>query len=222
MDKVQAVILSTNPLMRFFGWFILEVQTMGVEGSNHRTAVPLARRSEVLALAQRIRPLALPETFERVSTLTIRRAVVRFSVVLALLVGTAGLVGGLFVERLFWHGAYWGALAWPLVPLYAYLRYRNMGYAFSEEGLLVRRGVLRQRIWLLPTEKQQVFYTTASLFQRRLDLKTLYLDTAGASGLASPEVVDLPAGEADRRLRQLYARFRDHFDAAPPPAPADG
>ena len=213
LEKMQAVILRTNPLMRLFDWFVLEVQTMGVEGSNHRTVVPFARRGEVVALAQRIRPLQLPEAFAPVSKLTIRRGAVRGTLLLAALVGAAGLLGGLIVERLFWHGAYWVLLAWPLVLAYAYLRYRRLGYALTGEGLLVQRGVLRQRTWLLPTQKQQVFYTTASIFQRRLGLKTLYLDTAGAGGLATPEVVDLPAAEADQRLRQLYARFKTHYSS---------
>lgn len=211
LEKVQAVVLRTNPLMRAFDWFILEVQTMGVEGSNHRTVVPFARRAEVLKLAQRIRPLNLPETFEPVSRLTIRRSTVRGTVLLAALVGIVGMLGGLFVSGLFWHGAYWIALAWPLVPVWAFARYRRLGYALSSEGLLVQRGVFRQRTWLLPTGRQQVFYTTASLFQRRLGLKTLYLDTAGASGLAAPEVVDLPSAEADARLRELYDRFHTFF-----------
>jgi len=218
LEKVQAVVLRTNPLMRAFDWFILEVQTMGVEGSNHRTVVPFARHAEVVRLARRIRPLRLPEAFEPVSRLTIRRSTVRGTIMLAAAVGTLGLVGGLFTRGLFWHGAYWLALAWPLVPAWALARYRRLGYAFSPGGLLVRRGVLRQRTWLLPTERQQVFYTTASVFQRRLGLKTLYLDTAGASGLAAPEVVDLPASEADARLRELYDRFCAHFSENGRPA----
>jgi len=214
LAKVQAVLLRTNPLMRLFGWFALKVQTMGVEGTNQQTVVPFARRGEVLALAQRIRPLDVPEAFSSVSRLTIRRATIRYTWALAALVVTAGFLGGWLLAgtSLFWHGAYWGLLAWPLAPGWAWLRYRCMGYALTGEGLLVQRGVLRQRTWLLPTDRQQVFYATASLFQRRLGLKTLYLDTAGASGgTAAPEVIDLPAGEADHRLRQLYDRFQKHF-----------
>ena len=213
LAKVQAVVLRTNPLMRAFGWFTLKVQTMGVEGSNQQTVVPFARRGEVLALAQRIRPLDVPEALEPVSRLTIRRATIRYSWALAALVAAVGFLGGWLLTgtSVFWHGAYWGLLAWPLAPVWAWLRYRCMGYALTSEGLLVQRGVLRQRTWLLPTDRQQVFYATASLFQRRLGLKTLYLDTAGASSAAAPEVIDLPAAEADHRLRQLYDRFQTHF-----------
>jgi putative membrane protein len=186
---------------------------MGVEGSNQQTVVPFARRGEVLALAERIRPLDVPEALEPVSRLTIRRATIRYSWALAALVAAVGFLGGWLLTgtSVFWHGAYWGLLAWPLAPVWAWLRYRCMGYALTSEGLLVQRGVLRQRTWLLPTDRQQVFYATASLFQRRLGLKTLYLDTAGASSAAAPEVIDLPAAEADHRLRQLYDRFQTHF-----------
>lgn len=210
LQKVQALILRTNPLMHQFGWYTLEVQTIGldVEEQGHRVVVPFAQKSEILDLAQRIRPFELPEKFAPVSMLTIRRHVVRYAV---------GLVALVVIAAYFWPSSWWApgnvAFPWwmlstlPLLLGYAVLHYRHHGYRLRDDGFYVRRGVFKQYIWIIPTEKFHVFYTTASIFQRRLALKTLFIDTAGAATFAYPDVIDLPAREADRTLHRVYEQF---------------
>jgi putative membrane protein len=85
----------------------------------------------------------------------------------------------------------------------------------------VRRGVFRHYIWMIPVEKFHVFYTTASIFQRRLGLKSLFVDTAGAAAFAYPEVVDVRAEPADRGLADLYDQFRTLYDQRLRAATAD-
>lgn len=211
LEKVQALILRTSPLMRYFGFYRLELQTMGVdaEEQGYQVAVPFAKKDEVLQMAHHIRPVELPEAFASVSPLTIRRAFIRYTVVLLIAV---------LPVAYFWQDALWGLLALPLIGLYAFLRYKNLGYALPEDDFFfVCSGVVKHYIWALPTEKQQVFYTSASPFQRRLGLKSLYVDTAGAAGFAYPEVVDLPASEAEGLLERLYARFQVYFSGEKAP-----
>jgi putative membrane protein len=202
LDKVQTLIVRTNPVMRAFGWYALEVQTVGVdvEEQGHRVVVPFARRSTVLEMAQRIRSFALPDDFEPVSPVTIRRIFLRYTA------AWSAVVSG--VAYFAWSPAWWGLAAAPLILLYAYLHYREHGYAVQEDGFFVRRGVFVHYLWIIPTEKHHVFYTTASVFQRRLALKTLYVDTAGAAAFSYPEVIDLPAEEADAQLHRLKERFQ--------------
>ena len=211
LKKVQALILRTNPLMRAFGWYELEVQTVGmnVDEQGHRVVAPFAQYEDILALAGRIRSFDLPETFGNVSPITIRRRFFRYTVALA-----AVLLPSVY----FWPAGWWtlGGLALPwwglfLVPFllgWAVLQYRNHDYAVQDDGLYIRRGVLSHYLWIIPTEKHHVFHTAATIFQRRLNLKTLFVDTAGAATFAYPEVIDLPAEEADAQLNQLYGRFQ--------------
>lgn len=211
LGKVQTLIVRTNPLMRWFGWYTLEVQTVGVDvdEQGHRTIVPFAQHGRVMELARRVRSFDLPDTFHSVSPLTVRRAAVRYTFgVLALVVPAA----------YFWPADWWmpggyaapwyGLLLLPLLYGFGYLQYRFHGYDVRDEGFYVRRGVFSQYLWIMPTEKHHVFYTAASVFQRRLKLSTLFVDTAGAAAFAYPEVVDLPAPEAQSRLQQLERRFR--------------
>ena len=211
LKKVQALILRTNPFMRAFGWYELEVQTVGmnVDEQGHRVIAPFAQYDDILALARRVRSFELPEAFGSVSRLTIRRRFFRYSLALSALL----LPGVYFWPAGWWHPAgaalpWWGFLLVPLLLGWALLQYQNHGYAVRDDGLYIRRGVLSHYLWILPTEKFHAFHATATLFQRRLDLKTLFVDTAGAATFAYPEVIDLPAAEADAQLDRLYRRFQ--------------
>lgn len=211
LKKVQALILKTNPLMRAFGWFELEVQTVGVNVNEqgHRVIVPFAQYEDVLRTAHRVRDFELPGSFTSVSPLTIRRRFVRYSMTLTAFAGLAAYFWP--ADWLHPSGAalpWWALTLIPFLGVWAYLQYRHHDYEVSEDGFYVRRGVLSQILWIIPTEKHHVFTSTASLFQRRLGLASLYVDTAGASARAYPEVIDLPADAAGTHRRGLYDRFR--------------
>ena len=211
LDKVQTLILRTNPLMRAFGWYELKVQTIGinVEEQGHRVIAPFAGGDRLLELARRVRTFELPDSFANVSPLTIRRRFFRYTAVL-----TALLLPTVYFWPVGW--PYLGGVALPwwgfgLVPLilgWALLQYRNHEYAASEDGFYIRRGVVSHYLWIVPVEKFHVFHATASIFQRRLGLKTLFVDTAGAATFAYPEVIDAPADEADAQFNTLYQRFK--------------
>ncbi|WP_103030313.1 PH domain-containing protein [Salinibacter altiplanensis] len=214
LDKVQALILRTNPFMRAFGWYELKVQTVGldVEEQGHRVIAPFAGAERILELARRVRSVELPESFAHVSRLTIRRRFIRYTAVWsALLLPTVYFwpadwlhLGGVALP-------WWGFGLVPFILAWAVLQYRNHTYAAGEDGFYIRRGVLSHYLWILPVEKFHVFHATASIFQRRLGLKTLFVDTAGAATFAYPEVIDVPAGEADAQFSALYRRFRQLY-----------
>lgn len=204
LKRVQSLILRTNPLMRLFGWYRLELQTIGydVEKQGYQVAVPFARLDEILALAPHIRPFTLPESFECVSPVSIRRTVVRYFMVFAVL---------LAAPVYFWQEALWGLLL--LAPLFglAVLQYRNHGYATDNNTVYIKRGVFQHYVWVVPADRFQVFYTHDTFFQRRLGLRSIVIDTAGAGTFRFPYIVDLAAGTAEQFTATLYTRFQSHF-----------
>ncbi|MFQ5571486.1 MAG: PH domain-containing protein, partial [Rhodothermales bacterium] len=204
LKKVQSLILRTNPLMRRFGWYRLELQTMGydVEKQGYQVAAPFAKKSDILRLAPHIRSFSPPQTFTPVSRLTIRRAFIRYSVVLLV---------GLLPLSYFWPQALWGLLVLPLLLYLAVLRYRNHGYTLSDDILYIKRGVIQHYLWVVPLDKFQVFYTSSSFFQRRLGLRSLVVDTAGAGSFHYPKIVDVVSETADPFMLHLYQRFQAHF-----------
>jgi len=211
LKKVQALILRTNPFMRAFGWYELEVQTVGmnVDEQGHRVLAPFAQYEDILALAKRVRTFELPDAFGAVSPITIRRRFFRYTMALSALL----LPAIYFWPVDWWHPGgtalpWWGFALVPLVLGWAVLQYRNHDYAIRDDGFYIRRGVLSHYLWIISVEKFHVFHATATVFQRRLGLKTLFVDTAGAATFAYPEVIDLPAAEADAQLDRLYRRFK--------------
>ena len=213
LKKVQTLILRTNPIMRFFGWYALEVQTVGlnVEEQGHRVVVPFARKAEILPIAQRISAFSLPDTFSSVSPLTIRRHFVRYTVVLVTLTAIASYLATWVDGVIAWQDVWWALTLTPLILGYAILHYWHHDYAVSDDGFYVRRGVVRQYLWIIPTEKFHVFYRKASLFQRRLGLESLFVDTAGAAAFAYPEVIDVPKEAARATDQQLYEQFQSLY-----------
>lgn len=218
LRKVQALILRSNPLMRRFGWYRLELQTMGadVREQGHQVAVPFAQREDILEIAPHIRSFTLPSTFTPVSRLHIRRSFVRYALLLVLVVAPLAY---------FWRIALWGFLLFPVLLGLAYLQWRLHGYALDDDMLYIRRGVLGQHLWIIPLEKLQVFYASRSLFQRRLGLTSLLIDTAGAGTFNTPAIYDVPSADASAFLDRLYAAFQGCFSpgspaAAPPLSPS--
>ncbi len=211
LKKVQSLILRTNPFMRAFGWYELKVQTVGmnVDEQGHRVIAPFAQYEDILELAQCVRSFDLPDAFGNVSPITIRRRFFRYTVALSAL-----LLPAVYLWPAgWWHpnGAalpWWGFTLVPLILGWTLLQYRNHDYAIRNDGFYIRRGVLAHYLWIIPVEKFHVFHATATIFQRRLSLKTLFVDTAGAATFAYPEVIDLPAEEADAQLDRLYRRFK--------------
>lgn len=212
LRKVQALVLRTNPLMRAFGWHALELQTMGLDTDRrgHQMAAPFAQLDDILALAPAIRPFTLPERFTPVSRLTIRRTFVRYTLLLLAVALPLGY---------YWRPALWALAALPLLLYLAVLQYRQHGYALGDGLLFIRRGVLRHYVWIIPAERFQTFSRTASPFQRRLGLASLYVDTAGAGALRLPVIVDLPAEAADALLEEIYGLFTRRMAAAGTPSP---
>ena len=200
--RVQTLILRANLMMRKFKWIALEVQTMGLESSQrgHQMAAPLARTVEALKIANHVLPMTLPDRFNPVSPLTIRRTFIRYTLLMTAII---------LPVAYFWRPAIWGLILLFLVPVYAIHHHRNHGYALVNDKLFVRRGVLKHYIWIIPIAKFQVLYNSSSIFQRRLGLSTVYVDTAGAGGWALPEIIDLPAEEATSLVEECYEKFKD-------------
>ena len=209
LKRIQALIFQANFLMRKFNWTTLEVQTMGLESAQrgHQIAMPLGRVDEAEEVANQIVPLSMPEQFTSVSPLTIRRAIIRLTILSVFVLTPLGY---------YWQPALWGFLILLFIPWYAILRYRNHGYALIDDILYVRRGVFRHYVWAIPVSKFQVLYSSASLFQRRLGLSTVYVDTAGAGGLATPEIIDIDTHAAEDLVSLCYRKFQESFAPAVP------
>lgn len=206
LSRVQSWILRTNPLMEAFGWYRLEVQTMGINlnQSGYQVALPFGKRDEVDAILAAVGSPALPQRWSPVSRLTIRRFMARSLGLLLVLVG---------VVQIWWKPVLWLAVTAPLFVGWAILRYRAMYVAEDEAWVAIRKGVIRRLTWMVPIEKLQTAGWYANWFQRRLGLASIYVDTAGASPGRSAELPDMETGQARDIITRVYARFRNRSQA---------
>lgn len=200
--RVQLAEIGGGPLRGLFGWSGLAFQTLGAgsERGGHQSAAPFATRSEIEAVLTQVPPLRLPPPPEliQVSSRHILRKVLGIwapaTVVIAILS---------------WWQPWAPALLALLPPIAAAaaLERRFHRYGLADDLLFVRRGVWRRRLWLIPLANVQSLALSRGPIQRRLGLATLAIDTAGASMINAPRIVDL-RGEAAEALVREISRLR--------------
>jgi putative membrane protein len=199
--RVQLAEISGGPVRGLFGWSGLAFQTLGAgtDRGGHQSAAPFATRSEVEAVLAELAPLRLPPPPELVQVS--RRHILR-SVAGTLLPALAGIAAL----------SYWLPLApallalLPLLAAGAALERRYHRYAIADDLLFISRGVWRRRLWLIPLRNVQALSLSRGPVQRRLGLATLAVDTAGASMINAPRIVDLRGEAAEALAREISKR----------------
>ncbi len=200
LRRVQTLVLRANLIMRHLNWWRLELQVMGfdVKEQGRQVIAPLVHLREALDITRMVLPVELPEIFSPVSELYVRRATLRYGVLVLALAGAGWLA---------WSPALWLLCALPLAWIMARLQYRQIGYALQNGSLFVRSGLIIHYVWIIPAERFQVFYRSASFFQRRLGISNVYVDTAGAQRFRRPVIRDLPNAVAAALLERLQQSF---------------
>ncbi|SET81066.1 PH domain-containing protein [Natrinema hispanicum] len=210
VDKVQSVTITENPLQRLVGYAGLWVETAGYgpeSSGGSQSAIPLAETDRIYRFAENLTDVETPR-FQRPPTLARRRYLVRYSAIAAIVVAVAfGLAQGTGLER--W---YLAVAVFVAVPLAAHLKYVNLGYHVGEEHLVIRSGFWNRRTTVIPYYRIQTVSTRRSIFQRRLGLASLAVDTASSRTFSwgTPTVPDLELETA----RELHGIGRERLQSA--------
>ncbi|ADB60705.1 membrane-flanked domain protein [Haloterrigena turkmenica DSM 5511] len=211
VEKVQSVTVSANPLQRLLGYAGLWVETAGYgpdsDSGGSQSAVPLAERGRVHRFTETLTGVESPR-FRSPPTTALRRYLVRYAIVATVVVAAAFAVTRVTVlER--WYVA---AVVFVAVPPAAYLKYVHLGYYVGEDHLVVRRGFWKQRTTVIPYYRIQTVSTRRSIFQRRLGLASLVVDTASSRSFsrASPTIYDVNLEDA----RDVHGTGRKRLQTA--------
>ncbi|ELZ17611.1 PH domain-containing protein [Natrinema limicola] len=210
VDKVQSVSITENPLQRLVGYAGLWVETAGYgpeSSGGSQSAVPLAETDRSYRFAENLTGVETPR-FQRPPTLARRRYLVRYSLIAAVVVAVAfGLAQVTGLER--W---YLAAAVFVAVPIAAHLKYVNLGYHVGDDHLVIRSGFWNRRTIVIPYYRIQTVSTRRSIFQRRLGLASLAVDTASSRTFSwgTPTVPDLELETA----RELHGSGRERLQSA--------
>ena len=196
LRRIQAARTVASWLKRGFGFCRVDVQTMGGAAFGIQDLAPLANAGEaerLLAIAGGFKRIA-PDRFEPVAP-GHQWYDARIE---ALPLGLIAIVSGFF-----WPPAWWGVVFAGLLAAVQVIGAQQHGWRVDSDVLHVRRGWFNQHLWLLPLSSVQSVSLSTGPLQRRLDLATIAIASAGgqASGL---RIRNLAMGEA----RALAALLR--------------
>lgn len=211
LAKVQAITVEDNPLKRAFGYATLTVETAGYApggdgNQGSQAAVPIARRERVYALANEIEPFGDPD-FERPPKRVRRRYAVRYLIVLGALAAVAYAVDWYVAVDLPWYGV---AALVPLVPPAAHLKWTHRGYWLDDDHAVTRNGFWSRSIKVVPYYRVQTIIDSRTAFQRRWDVATVLIDTAGSFSImgSGAAAVDIEIADAVELRETLNGRLR--------------
>jgi putative membrane protein len=203
--RLQVLKIEEGMVRRWCGLATLRADISGSkkEGEDDNTGrdvlLPMARSNELDDLLAVFFPQLARDAAEwkQVSRLAIRRGTIRGLIVLALIAAVIcanaqSLVG------------LWLFLLTPLLYWINVKSYRVFGYALGTQYFRTRQGWLGRATHIVPVEKSQVIVVRQSPFDRRWNLATLSVDTAGQSYTGgSPSIGNLPVAEAMTLARTL-------------------
>ncbi|WP_339103664.1 PH domain-containing protein [Haloterrigena salinisoli] len=216
-DKIQSVTITDNPLQRLVGYAGLWVETAGhgpESSGGNQSAVPMAAESRVQRFATALTGVDRTD-FRGASPLARRRYLVRYSLLAVGVVGLAFAVTRVTdLER--W---YLAAIAVVAAPPAAHLKYVNLGYHVGDDHVVIRRGFWRRRTTVIPYYRVQTISTRRSVFQRRLGLASLVVDTASSRTFSwsEPTIYDIDLEDAravhDTGRKRLRTALRERARA---------
>ena len=209
LEKVQTLAVSENVIARGLGYASLAVETAGYGPgeSGSQSAIPLAERDRVFELANSIESFGTVE-FERPPKRARQRYVVRYGAVAVAVVAVAFAADRFTALPFAWYAT---AALLPAAPLAAHLKWSNLGYDVQGEYVVLREGFWTRTTTVVPYYRVQTVVDSRTVFQRRRNLATLVVDTAGSSGLTGgqPRALDIDADRAAELRESVAVRLQE-------------
>ena len=197
LARIQAIRVSEGVLRQPFGLAAVRVESAGYgEDAGVSTMLfPLLPLREVQHFLSEATPeFAVNPPLRPLPRRALRRYVFRAVVGYLIIAPAAALVSFLIF------GSVVGLLALLLAPpaaMYGWLSYRDAGWAFEEDRLVVRYRSLGRKTAIAPRRRLQSREVLRSPFQRRVRLATFLAEVASGSGGSSLRVTDLDAKSAE-------------------------
>jgi putative membrane protein len=203
LSRIQAVRISEGVLRQPFGLSSLRVESAGYgeDAGVSTTLFPLLPRNEVEELLAGAAPeFAGAPAIRPLPRRSLRRYIFRATFQYLIIAFAAALVSFLVFQSAL------GLLVTILIPsaaAYGWLCYRDAGWAFEEDRLVVRHRSLGRKTAIAPRLHLQSRGMVSSPFQRRVRLATFLAEVASGSGGSVLRVKDLDGGAAETLVGDL-------------------
>lgn len=201
LKKLQMMVLTSNFIKAKFNYYGLRIETAGFAGKeakNSEIAVPFTSFDRIIDLSKSILKYDLPSEFTKVSRKTIRRAFVRYLILMSFPL----TIGAYILPEVAWF-----ILLIPVLYYAAVIRYQHRGFYLNDNTVLIKQGFISRRISVIPINKIQTLNVRATFFQRRLGLSSLIIDTAATASLHDAQIVDIDSKDAEELHNILSQRF---------------
>ena len=207
--RVQFLSVHQTLLARWMGRATIRLETAGSETGEESDAVvsgkwfvPIVRQDQVLEVVGALFPdLDLEDLSWRRLAPRARGRMLRVALIVALL----ATLGCLLLIRPW--GVLTGVVWVPLAVWHALASFRLTAWARAPVGLAFRSGVVTRKVSVTFYDKMQVITLKESPFDRRHDMASLRVDTAGAGPADHKiDIPYLPRAVARRQLDDLFER----------------
>ena len=203
LSRIQAVGISEGLLRQPFGLASLRVESAGYgeDTGVSTTLFPLLPRKEVEALLAGAAPeFAGAPAIAPLPRRSLRRYVFRATFLYLIFAFAAALVSYLVFQSAL---GLFGLFLIPPAAAYGWLCYRDAGWAFQEDRLIVCHRSLGRKTAIAPRLHLQSRGMVSSPFQRRVRLATFLAEVASGSGGSVLRVKDLDRGAAETLVGDL-------------------
>jgi len=211
VEKVQGVSIEENFLKRQLGYATMKVETAGLSDGqqlkSNMVAVPLAKYSSVLDFAQDLEQFNSPD-MNSISSRARRRYFGQYSIILGLVL-LLGIGADTYVRPF----NYLFIFAFvPLAVIGAHLKWVNRGFEAQEDYFISMNGFWTRRTSITPYYRVQNLIQTETVLQRRWNLSTLTVDTAGSLIMSDSRAVDVDVKKAVKLREEVFERFKKALD----------
>ncbi len=203
LARIQAVRIVEGVLRQPFGLATLHVESAGYgeDSGVSTTLFPLLPRREVQKLLLDATPeFAVMPALNPLPARALRRYLFRATAPATLVAAVAAPVSLVAFDS---GTGFLAALLVPAAAAYGWLRYREAGWAFEEDRLVVRSRLLARTTAIAPRRRLQSRDLTRSPFQRRARLATFRVQVASGGGGAALQVADLESDAAETLAEDL-------------------
>ncbi len=210
LARIQALRVVEGLLRQPFGLATLRVESAGYgEASGVSTTLfPLLPRKDVEQLLFDAAPeFAVTPILEPLPTRALRRYIFRAIVPVPLVAAAVALASSLAFDLAAW-GFYAALLLVFPSALYGWLRYRDAGWAYQGDLLVVRSRLVARTVVIATRQRLQSRGVIRSPFQRRARLATFRAQVASGGGGGELRVTDLGSDAAAALAEDLGPRTR--------------